>query len=560
MPSDSPRRRAFLALALLPAVPLAAQAPTSAARIDSIFSFASASSPGCAVATARDGKVLFARGYGMADLEHSVPITPESAFYLASVSKQFTAAAIHLLALDGKLSLDDDVRKHVAEFPDYGKPITIRHLIHHTAGLRDYLSLFFVAGIGDFPISNADFLAMMLRQRGLNFPTGTQYSYSNSNYVLLSIIVERVSGKSLRAFAAERIFQPLGMSATVFRDDNSMLIPQRALAYRGLPGSGWAHSVPGFHVVGDGGLFSSVLDLARWESNFWDPRVGGAPWLALTGARGKLDDGRLLAYGAGLGYEVYRGDSVVSHGGGYGGYNTYLMRLPRRRFSVAVLCNSALRPAGQLAQRVVDVFLGDSLAPATAAATTGNGSSTAAVTLSAAELAKYGGIFLNDDAVLLRRVVVENGKLLYRRGPGNESELKPVGGNRFEMVGANLVATFSARADSLRLEVPGEPPTLLVRVKDSGLPPLASYAGTYLSSDLGTTYTVAVADSALTFKSERATGRDRLNAVFADGFSNGFYLARFTRDARGRVTGMTLSAGERARHIRFERQPEGKLP
>jgi len=542
-------------------VPLTAQVP--AARIDSIFAFAGDTTPGCAVAAMQDGAVLLARGYGIANLEHKVPITSETVFYLASVSKQFTAAAINLLVRDGKLSLDDDVRKYVPELPVYQRPITLGHLMHHTSGLRDYLELFDMADLADFPITNADFLAMMARQRALNFAPGDAYSYSNSGYVLLSIIVERVSGKSLRAFAEERIFRPLGMTSTVFRDQHTMLIPNVAIAYGrtaytwpGLPNprpaGPWEIDVPYFDVVGDGGLMSSVSDLARWESNWWQPRVGGTEWLGLERERGRLHDGSLLTYGAGLGYRVYRGDSVVSHGGSYGGYNTYLMRFPARRFSVAVLCNSGEVASSQLAERVADVFLGDELAAATAPSPSDAGTE-GRVALDPDQLASYTGTFFGPDRMLLRRLVADSGRLFYDRGPGNRSELIPVAAGRFLMAGTELVVSPSAGKDSLRLESPGDVTIVLARVTADGIGSLAGLAGSYYSSDLRTSITVEPRDSVLLIRLERGA-EVTFTPAFDDAFTLGSVILQVVRDA-GRVTGLEVSSGERARNVRFDKQP-----
>ena len=545
------RRLAALAgvLGLTVAPRLGAQVP--AARVDSIFAFAGDTTPGCAVSAMRDGAVLYAKGYGIADFEHNAPITPETVFYLASVSKQFTAAAINLLALDGKLSLDDDVRKYVPELPVYQRPITIRQLVHHTSGLRDYLELFDMAGLDDYPITNADFLAMMGRQRALNFAPGEAYSYSNSGYVLLTIVVERITGKPIRVFAEERIFKPLGMTSTVFRDRHTMLIRNLATAYGRAPGGPWNIAVPYFDVVGDGGLMSSVSDLARWESNWWQPRIGGAEWLMLEKERGRLRDGTLLSYGAGLGHGVYRGDSVVAHGGGFGGYNTYLMRFPARRFSVAVLCNAALVPSSQLAQRVADVFLGDVLAAAT---TNGAGpAAPARIALDPTRLASYTGTYFNAGAVLVRRLVADSGRLYYSRGPGNRSELIPVAEGKFQMAGTEVVVTIPEGKGTVQLDIPGDPPLVLSRVAPFAGGSLAGLGGSYYSSDLRTTVTVTTRGAALVVQPERG-GPIIFTPVFADGFSAGFYFLQVVRED-GRVTGFTLSGGERARHVRFDRQP-----
>ena len=546
------RRPAALAgvLCLAVAARLAAQAP--AARIDSIFAFARDTTPGCAVSAMRDGAVLYTKGYGIADFEHNAPISPETVFYLASVSKQFTAAAINLLALDKKLSLDDDVRKYVPELPVYQRPITIRQLVHHTSGLRDYLELFDMAGLDDYPITNTDFLAMMGRQRALNFAPGDAYSYSNSGYVLLTIVVERITGKPIRAFAEERIFRPLGMTSTVFRDRHTMLIRNLATAYGRAPGGPWNLAVPYFDVVGDGGLMSSVSDLAKWEANWWRPQVGGAQWLELEKERGRLRDGTLLSYGAGLGHAVYRGDSVVAHGGGFGGYNTYLMRFPARRFSVAVLCNSAMAPSSQLAQRVADVFLGDVLA----AAVTTNGSGSAAparIALDPARLAGYTGTYFNASTVLVRRLVADSGRLYYSRGPGNRSELIPVAEGKFQMAGTDVVVTIPEGKRTVQLDIPGDPPLVLSRVAPFAGGSLAGLGGSYYSSDLRTTITLAPRESVLVVTPERGSSIT-FTPVFADAFSAGFYFMQVVR-AGGRVTGLTVSGGERARRVRFDKQP-----
>jgi CubicO group peptidase (beta-lactamase class C family) len=513
-------------------------------RFDSIFAFATTKTPGCAMAAIRNGVIDVARGYGMADLEHGVPITRRTPFYLASVSKQFTAGAINLLVAQGKLSLDDDARKFAPELPSYEAPITIRQLVNHTSGLRDYLTLFSVAGLGEFHITNADFLEMLGRQRSLNFRPGTAYSYSNSNYVLLGIIVERVTGKSLRVFAQERIFEPLGMASTVFRDRENMLIKGRALAYYAADGT-QIHAVPHFDVVGDGGLFSTVEDLARWERHLIEPRFGGARWVALTNERGRLADGTQLTYGAGLTHGTHRGETTVEHGGGFGGYSTYLMRFPRIRLSVAVLCNGGSN-AGALAQRVANVYLNaESPAIAQAAATP------PAVRVTRAELQSHTGMYFSDERVLFREIVVDDGKLHYSRGPTDRSELAPLGGGRYQMVGQPLVIMFFGR-DSMKLDAPGSPPTLLRRVVP-GARASREHEGTYVSSDLAGTWTVRVAGSGLTLKRPRGEAL-RVEPAFADAFRNSFVFVRFRRDEKGAVVAMEVSGGERARHIRFDRR------
>jgi CubicO group peptidase (beta-lactamase class C family) len=281
-----------------PGSPSAAPAQARDEAIDAIFATTTQGrSPGCALGVYREGEIVLARGYGFADLEHDVPITETTVFDLGSVSKQFTAAAIVLLAEGGKLSLDDDVRKFLPELPSYGKPITLRHLLHHTSGLRDYTGLLGISGHDDADLTgDDDALFLITHQRALSFPTGSEWSYSNTGYFLLSLIVRRVTGKTLAELEKERIFDPLGMSDTHVHDDHRRLVPRRAIAY-GLGSNGQLGlAMSDFEQTGDGAVMTTVRDLARWDGNFATPKVGGPALLDAMRSRGRLDDGTPLTY------------------------------------------------------------------------------------------------------------------------------------------------------------------------------------------------------------------------------------------------------------------------
>lgn len=345
----------------------AAIAPVSPPQVDAIFApWDKPGSPGAALAVIHDGRIVYERGYGRANLEHEVAITPETVFYVGSVSKQFAAAAVALLARQGALSLDDDVRRHVPELPDYGRPITLRNLIHHTSGLRDYLALRDIAGESpDAVFDDRDVLALLTRQQALNFPPGSQHLYSNSGYFLLSVVVRRVAGKSLRQFAAENIFLPLGMKTAQFRDDHRMLIPQRADGYAPLPrGEGFRLSNPNFDVVGAGGVFMTVRDFLAWDENFHAPKVGDAAFITQLLTPGKLSDGQVLAYAFGLMVGTFRGQPIVEHSGAYGGFRAHVLRFPAQRFSVACFTNLATMEPGQLARRVATLYIAPHLTTA----------------------------------------------------------------------------------------------------------------------------------------------------------------------------------------------------
>ena len=281
------------------AASVSAQAPASPSlprQVDEIFSSFTPDGPGCAVAVYQNAKVVLAKGYGSANLEYGVPITPSTPFIVGSVSKQFTAAAIALLVEEKRIALTDDVRKYVPELADYGTPITIDHLVHHTSGLRDWWELVGMAGLRyDDTYTAQDVLEMTARQRGLNFTPGERYVYSNTGYIVLGIVVQRVTGKSLREFTADRIFGPLMMTDSHYQDDHTKPVRGRAYAYSPAAGGRYTINVWNNDLVGQGGVMTTVLDLAKWDNNFDTGAVGGAGFLRRQLERGKLNSGTLLA-------------------------------------------------------------------------------------------------------------------------------------------------------------------------------------------------------------------------------------------------------------------------
>ena len=355
-------RLTFIVLATL-ASSAAAQQPLAdslATRVDAEFArYARPDSPGCAVGIFQNGAITYSKGYGMANLEYSVPITPATPFISGSVAKQFTAAAIALLVEQGRLSLDDDVRKYIPELPDYGAKITVDHLVHHTSGLRDFWALVQVAGMRyDDGYTAGDVIRLAARQKHLNFTPGTEYDYSNTGYIALALIVQRVTGKSLREFAAEQIFGPLGMTSTHYHDDHTMIVPGRASAYSPLPEGGYRINVWNNDIVGQGGLIVTVNDLQKWDENFYTGKVGGPGFLKRQLQQGKLANGTTLSYAFGLTVGEYRGMPLVEHGGSSGGYRTIISRFPTAHTSVVALCNSSDANTTMLSHRVADVVLG----------------------------------------------------------------------------------------------------------------------------------------------------------------------------------------------------------
>jgi len=290
----------------------------AARRIDSIFSRFRVEGPGCALGVFQSGSIAYERGYGSANIEYGIPITPRTPFIMGSVSKQFTAAAIALLVERGRISLDDDVRKYVPELPDYGQRVTIDELVHHTSGIRDFWALVDAAGMRfDDGYGVDDVVRLAARQRHLNFSPGTEYNYSNTGYVLLGVIVHRVTGLTLRQFAANEIFNPLGMVDSHYHDDHNEPVRGRAIAYTPMPAKLGAFRIDVWNndIVGQGGVMTTVEDLQKWDENFYTGHVGGPTLLARQLTRGKLANGTMLAYAFGLEVGEYRGLPTVDHSG-----------------------------------------------------------------------------------------------------------------------------------------------------------------------------------------------------------------------------------------------------
>lgn len=469
-------------------------------------------------------------------------------FDIGSTSKQFTAAAIQLLALDGKLSLDDDLRKFIPELPDYNHKITIRHLLHHTSGLRDYLTLWGVAGQSfDDTTTSEDALRLILRQRLLNFAPGTEHLYSNSGYFLLSEIVKRVTGKTLRAYAGEKIFAPLGMKNTHFHDDHRMIVPLRSTGYAPAPG-GFRIEMSNFEQTGDGAVYTSIEDLLLWDRNFYDPKVGGRALLDRMQQTGVLNDGEKLTYASGLIVERYRGLETVSHGGSWAGYRAELLRFPTEKTSIICLCNLATTNPSRLARQVADVLLADKLQPIVELAPK---TPVAPAPLSEAEKKSVVGLYRHPSNGELRRVTLSDGKLrLDAFGPGS-GELESLGGITFRVASGDRLTEVSFtradndRANSLQLTRPNLQPRVYTVVAEfmPSAAQLEEYAGEYYSSELDASQTVRVIGNEL-----KVTTRNRIYTL-APTFRDGFVVAfggvqfEFSRNAEGRTTAYTMNAG-----------------
>ncbi len=535
--------------------------PELASQTDKVFEkWAKRDSPGCSLGVYKDARIIYKHAYGMADLDHDVPNAPETVFHVASMSKQFTAAAILLLAQQGKLSLDDDVRKYLPELPDFGQTIRIQHLIHHTSGLRDQWDLLELAGwrYSLDLITDDDVMSVVTRQKDLNFKPGDKHVYCNTGYTLLGLIVKRVSGLSLREFTTKNIFEPLGMTHTHFRDDHREIIKHNARGYeqhgKDTP---FLMSLTNFDTVGATSLHTTVEDLQLWDENFYHPRVGNPEFIRLMLEPGKLNSGEKLDYASGLVHGKYKGLPTVDHGGADAGYRSELTRFPDQHFSVAVLCNSADTAPWALAQQVADIFLAKQLTPDAASPP----SSTAGAKLTPEQIARWNGLFWNREDDSFVKIFVKDGKLQMDRG-GDTYVLKAADAETFHVAdqpwGDSVEMRFSPAAGDLPMRFAesfaGGKPTTFESVAPFGpnLEQLQEYVGVYASEEIDPLYRISLQEGKLVLTRLKHKP-DSLDAKIRDAFAGEVGTLRFSRDSNQHVAGFLLSTG-RIRNFRFAKK------
>lgn len=541
--------------------------PVLEKRIDALFAeWDRPDSPGCALGVIRDGRFIYRRGYGMANLEDGLPITSESVFRIGSTSKQFTAACLALLEEDGTLSLDDPIRKFFPEMPAYAEKITIRHLIHHTSGIRDYLTLWSIAGEreDDFFV-DGEVVELLARQKELNFEPGNEHLYSNSGYFLLSQLVLRVTGKTLRTFAEERIFGPLGMSDTHFHDDHTMIVKNRAVGYAPKEDDGFQISMTTLDMVGDGGVFTTVEDLSLWDQNFYLNKLGkgGQTLLDRIQTRGVLNSGEKLEYAFGLGIGTYRGLKTVSHGGAFVGYRADMIRFPDQKFTVICLSNlSTFNPTG-MARKVADIYLAGEFSEEARPAAQAPGLKKSVVKPTAEELDRKTGLYYSKDRDSFWRLVVEDGKLVIR-APTASFPLSPMSPALFSAEDLPFSLEIEFREDfggnpvALELRQEGVPPLMFERIVpfEPSETQLRAYAGEYYSDEVRAAYRIILQEGRLRLEHAnpfKDYPREPLDPVLIDRFQVGGLKVNFHRSASGVVESFTLDAG-RVKNIRFERR------
>ena len=516
--------------------------------------------PGCGVGVVKDGRLVYKRAFGMANLDYEVPNTTLTLFNLASASKPFTAASIVLLAQQGKLSLDDDIRKYVPEIPSYGETITIRHLLYHTSGIREYQALILFGGQNpDGSLNDKAVLNMLARQKNVSFVPGTKHQYSNSNYHLLGIIVARVSGKSLRAFAEENIFKPLGMKNTRYFDNRNEVVKNRASGYLIGPDKKVRVRASLFDLVGGGGVLTTIEDLYLWDQNFYEPKIGNKELISLLTAPGTLKSGEKINYAFGLFLNKYRGLPVFKHSGNMSGYRAQIASFPAQKFTAIALCNNSAIFPGVIVEKLADIYLEGQLKPEVPREKKAVETLPEAVALPEKEALRYAGVYASGESGAAFKLALKDGKLIMSGLLKNELALTPVAENRFLTIADNnkfeLIPAFnqSGAVSEIKLIRNGGKPDVFVPVKPPMDAPqqLAEYVGTYYSEEFDADYKLTLEGNELILRIGE-NFENRLNAAYADYFTmqGGVVNLAFTRDEKGKIAGFVFNASADERDVK----------
>lgn len=540
-----------------------------AARVDKLFApWDKPNSPGGMLAIIKDGKVIYERGYGAADLEHNVSISSTTVFNIASTSKQFTAMSILILARQGKISLDDDIRKYIPEMPKYDSPITVRQLIHHTSGLRDYPGLMSLAGVRreDY-YDKDDVMDVLVRQKNLNFKPGSEFLYSNTGYILLSLIVQKVSGKSLREFADENMFKPLGMKNTHFRDDHTEVIPNRAVGYSPGGTGPFRISMRDLDTVGDSNLYTTVNDLFFWDQNFYSNSLnqGDKELISQLLTPVALNNNEKTEYAFGLHVTRYKGLKMVSHAGNTPGYRAEMIRFPDHRFSVICLTNVSDLNAEKLARQVADIYLADQFKQDEAENRLSAILPSQFVKLSEQELAGNNGSYRDPLTNDFWQVSSAGGNLVAATTKGT-FKFAPLGKNHFRSTNLNPIRelVFEASANKLvlmRVNTDGRQPATYEAVIPASptAAQLEEYVGEYYNDELQVTYKVVLEKGKLFYRlgygrvANNFRSKGPLLPTIKDQFNGGSISIHFIRNGQNRIAEFTLSVG-RVKNLQYVRK------
>lgn len=526
------------------------------AEVDRIFAGVNPETdPGAAVLVVRDQQVLLKRGYGLANLEHRIPMTPSTIFDVASLSKQFAGMAIAMLAESGRISLEDDVRAYIPEFPDFGDTVTIGHLVHHTSGLRDWPGTLSLSGwLMDDVISFDQILDMAFHQQRLNFEPGSAYSYTNTGYNILAEIVQRVSGQSFREWTDTHIFGPLGMDSTHFHDNHQEVVPGKASGYTRAGRGRYQAVLNGLTALGSSSLYTNINDLVKWVVNFETHRVGGqAVWERML-QRGRLTNGNRISYAYGLVIGTYRGLKTIDHSGGWAGFNTFLLHFPDQHFSVVVLTNHSSGNASKAAFEIADLYLANDMTPPRPDPENEDSEDAAEITLPATLLERYAGTYRLGPSwyITIRR---KGNQLSSQATLENAVPIAALNDSTFRAYNSTLTFLRNAAGEVTGFRYRGMTCPRVELVPLPSQAELENFTGIYESSELRTSYRLAVRDGKLV-ASHPKHGSIPLTPAWKDEFRGGawfMHTVTFTRDQNGQIDGFQVSQS-RSRNQQFTRR------
>ena len=516
------------------------------AEIDSIFAEYK-NTPGCAVGIYSKGEILFKKGYGLANLDYDIEITPQTVFDIGSVSKQFTTACIVLLENQGKLSLDDDIRKYIPEIQEFEEgTVTIRHLLHHTSGLRDYLTLMYLSGMSFDDYFTEDMgLKILERQKALNFDPGSEYLYSNSGYLALAIIVRRVSGESIGEFAQKNIFEPLEMDHSFIYEDRNMVVKNRAIGYaRRGEEFRRAHHFD-FVLGGDGQVYTTVEDFFKWNENFKSNKLGDDTFIKKLLTRGILNNGDTLDYALGISHGVHKGINTIQHGGAGGGFRAFYVKFPDEDLGISVMSNYSNINTTQKAYQIADIILKDKWE--VKEENEMKDVPKAEVPEIEFTLDQIAGYYEVEPGVELK-IEIKNDSLHITQNWNQATyNIYRSSGNSFKIPGAeNILFTFTDLKNDFIQTLTvfqGEEQTVCKRKEDhSSLDlNLEDYVGDYYSEELDVVYRVQIEEGTLNVQFEN-NDPSNMNIYNKDQFTCELGLMRFNRKD-SMVSGFELDAG-----------------
>ncbi|NVK51754.1 MAG: beta-lactamase family protein [Flavobacteriaceae bacterium] len=513
------------------------------------------SSPGAAIGIIENGKLVYSKGYGLANLEHNIPNTPKTAFNIASNSKQFTAACIVLLSQRGKLDLNQTLSSFYPEFPEYAKAITIKNLLYHTSGLRDFSQITYLSGLRpDDYYNDEDILKWIGSQKELNFTPGEKHLYCNSGYWLLGQIVKKVSGMRLADFARKEIFSPLGMEHTLFLNNNTMLIKRRASGYSPSRSGNFRNIVSTLEHTGNGGVYTTIEDIKKWDDEFYNRTILNDTFWELMTTKGTLNNGEKIPYSGALFIKKYKGLKTIDHGGRAPGFKSNILRFPEQKFSVIVFTNVSNANAIPLSYQIADIFLKDAFKkPKKKVKSKGNLTS---IKLSTKTLKKYVGSYWNSTDKYSRKILLKNDTLRYARSPRNINSLLPIKKNEFKMLntppGLEIIVRFQKENSMIFIENGVAVAAFKTYVPATyNLKDLESFLGKYYSEEIDTNYELKIKrDRVFLFINGKETVP--LRPVMEDLFSSPLGIFKFKRNNKNQIKAFYVST-PRVQKLIFEK-------